>query len=209
MVTAELLYSIKKQYGSVFQTSLKSQQIIFRELTFAEFDQIAQHQMSEDYSSADVEELIISYAVVYPDNLDINKYPPGLISSLAEEILEESGFSSAKRAKHILEKQREKASEVRSLMKAFVLATIYKYSPEDLDQMTFSKLAENVALAEKIIEIKQNINGIEPTNVNLQLIDPEEELEKEKDFAKRFNTSRKDGEAQYEDPIARKLWGGQ
>jgi len=94
-------------------------------------------------------------------------------------------------------------------MKAFVLATIVKYSPEDLDNMTFSKLAENVALAEKIIEIKQNINGMEPTNVTLQLIDPEEEVAKEKDFANRFNSSRKDGEAVYEDPIAKKLWGGQ
>lgn len=207
MITAELLYAVKKQYGSVFQTSLKKQQVLFRELTFAEFDQIAQHQVSGDFSSADVEELIIKFSVVYPENLDINNYPPGLISSLAEEILEESGFSSARRAKSILEAKREKSSEVRSLMKAFVLATIPSYSPEDLDNMTFSKLAENVALAEKIIEIKQNINGMQPTDVTLQLIDPEEELEKEKDFANRFNTSRKEGEAKYEDPIARKLWG--
>lgn len=207
MITAELLYAVKKQYGSVFQTSLKKQQVLFRELTFAEFDQIAQHQVSGDFSSADVEELIIKFSVVYPENLDINNYPPGLISSLAEEILEESGFSSAKRAKSILEEKRAKSSEVRSLMKAFVLATIPSYSPENLDDMTFSKLAENVALAEKIIEIKQNINGMQPTDVTLQLIDPEEELEKEKDFANRFNTSRKEGEAKYEDPIARKLWG--
>jgi septum formation topological specificity factor MinE len=209
MITAELLYEIKKQYGSVFQTSLKKQEVLFRELTFAEFDQIAQHQSSEEFSSADVEELIIKFAVVYPESLDINQYPPGIVSSLAEEILEESGFSSAKRAKQILEQKRAKASEVRSLMKAFVLATITKYSPEDLDNMTFSRLAESVALSEKIIEIKQNINGMEPTNVTLQLIDPEEEIEKERDYANRFNSSRKDGEAVYEDPIARKLWGGQ
>lgn len=208
MVTAELLYAVKKQYGSVFQTSLRNQEVIFRELTFAEFDQIAQHQSSSDFSSTDVEELIITFAVVYPESIDVNKYPPGMVSSLAEEILEESGFSSAKRAKQILEEKRSKSAEVRSLMKAFVLATITQYSPQDLDEMTFSKLAENVALSEKIIEIKQNINGIEPTNVTLQLIDPEEEAEKEKDFAKRFNSSRKDGEAVYEDPIARKLWGG-
>lgn len=207
MITAELLYAIKKQYGSVFQTSLKKQEILFRELTFAEFDQIAQHQSSQEFSSADIEELIISFAVVYPESLDINKYPPGIVSSLAEEILEESGFSSAKRAKAILEQQRQKAGEVRSLMKAFVLATISTYSPQDLDNMTFSKLAENVAIAEKIIEIKQSINGMEPTDVRLQLIDPEEEMQKERDLANRFNASRKDGEAVYEDPIARKLWG--
>ena len=61
----------------------------------------------------------------------------------------------------ILEQKREKASSVRSLMKAFVLATITTYSPEDLDKMTFSQLAEMVALSEKIIEIKQNIKEIQ------------------------------------------------
>lgn len=207
MITPNLLYEIKKRYGSVFQTSIKKDQILFRELTFAEYDQIAQHQADKTFSSADAEELIITFAVVYPEDFNYNKYPPGLVAALAEEILEESGFSSAKKAKRILDQQRQKASEVRSLMKAFVLATIVTYRPEDLDNMTFSKLAESVAMAEKIIEIKQNINGIEPTNVTLQLIDPEEEIQKQKDFQNRFNTARKDGEAKYEDPIAQKLWG--
>lgn len=201
------LHSIKNKYGSVFQTSIRKQEVVFRELTFAEYDKIAEYQKSFDHSSADVEELIIKFAVVYPENLDLDSYPPGIVSSLAEEILEESGFSSAKRAKAILEKMRRQAAEVRNLMKAFVLATMPKYSPEDLDNMTFSKLAENVALAEKIIEIQQGINGIAPTDLSLQLIDPEEEVQKEKDFANRFNASRKEGEAKFEDPIARKLWG--
>jgi hypothetical protein len=208
MITPDLLYEVKKIYGSVFQTYIKKQEVLFRELTFAEFDEVAQFQKDEDFSSADVEELIIKKSVVYPDNLDVNIYPAGIISFLAQEILEESGFSSAKKAKSILDEQRQKASEVRSLMKAFVLATIHTYRPEDLDNMTFSKLAENVAMAEKIIEIKQNINGMESTNISLQLIDPEEELEKQKDLANRYNSSRKDGEAKYEDPVAKKLWGG-
>jgi len=207
MVTPDLLYEVKKIYGSVFQTYIKNQEVLFRELTFAEFDEVAQFQKDKDFSSADVEELIIKKSVVYPENFNANLYPAGIISYLAQEILEESGFSSAKKAKSILDEQRAKASEVRSLMKAFVLATIHTYKPEDLDNMTFSKLAENVAMAEKIIEIKQNINGMESTNISLQLIDPQEEIEKKKDFANRYNSSRKDGEAKYEDPVAKKLWG--
>lgn len=92
-------------------------------------------------------------------------------------------------------------------MKAFVLSTISAYSPEDLDSFTYSKLAEKVALSEKIIEIKQSILGIQPTNVTLQLVDPEEEARKQQEFAQRYNKSKKDGEASYEDPIAHKLWG--
>lgn len=207
MLTPDILYQIKNRYGSVFQTKIKKETVVFRELTFAEFDKIAQHKFDKDFSAADIEDLIIKYAVVYPENFNSDLYPAGQISSLAEEILEESGFSSAQKAKLTLEKKRLQMNEVRSLMKAFVLATISRYSPEDLDNMTFSKLAENVALAEKIIEIKQNINGIESTNISLQLIDPEEEMQKQESFKNRFNSSRKDGEAQYDDPVAQKLWG--
>jgi len=107
----------------------------------------------------------------------------------------------------ILEQKREKASSVRSLMKAFVLATIHTYTPEFLDGLTYSQLAERVALAEKIIEIQQATAGMESTNVTLALIDPEEERQREAEKASRYNASRKEGEAAYEDPIARKLMG--
>jgi hypothetical protein len=126
---------------------------------------------------------------------------------LAQQIVDFSGFYSAKIAKNILDNKRQQANQVRSLMKAFVLATINSYSPEDLDEMTFSQLAEKVALSEKIIEIQQGINGVQSTNLTLQLIDPEEEELKQKASAARHNLSKKQGEATYEDPIAQKLWG--
>lgn len=106
-----------------------------------------------------------------------------------------------------MDQKRDKASSVRSLMKAFVLATIHTDTPEFLDNLTYSQLAERVALAEKIIEIKQAINGIESTNVTLALIDPEEELAKERAAAAAYDSKRKEGEAKYNDPIARKLMG--
>jgi len=203
----EFLYEIKKKYGSVFAVNLKGQEIVFRELTFSEFDKITEYKNSESYSSTDAEDLIISSAVVYPKDFNLEKLPPGLVSSLAQQIVDFSGFYSAKIAKNILDNKREQAAQVRSLMKAFVLATINTYSPEDLDNMTFSQLAERVALSEKIIEIQQGINGIQSTNLTLQLIDPEEEEEKKKASAARHNLSKKVGEAAYEDPIAQKLWG--
>ncbi len=207
MLDPSFIFKIKNEYGSIFETSIRKQIILFRELTFSEFDLIAEFQKNGDSTAADIEDLIIKCAVIYPEDFDADNYPAGLVSSLAEEVLEESGFSSARKAKSIVEKKREEANEVRSLMKAFVLATMPAYVPSDLDNMTFSKLAEQVALSEKIIEIQQNAAGMESTNVSLQLIDPEEEVQKQQDYANRFNSSRKEGEAKFEDPIARKLWG--
>jgi hypothetical protein len=135
--------------------------------------------------------------------------PAGIVSSLSEKIVDFSGFATAKTAKRILEEKRSKAGQVRSLMKAFILATITAYSPEDLDEFTYSQLAERVALAEKIIEIKQAINGMQSTNVSLSLIDPEEEEQRKQEEISNFEKSRKDGEARFDDPIAQKLWGSQ
>lgn len=175
-------------------------------MTFAEFDRISEHQNAGE-SNEDIEELIIKSAVIYPDDLNLDKYPAGMISALAEEILSESGFADPSKAKSVLDQKRADAAQVRSLMKAFVLATITSYTPEDLDNLTYPKLAEKVALSEKIIEIQQAILAIEPTNVSLKLIDPQEETEKVKQKVENYNKSRKDGEAKYEDPIAQKLWG--
>ncbi len=119
-----------------------------------------------------------------------------------------SGFKSPRIAKQILEQKREDAGQVRGLMKAFVLATISAYTPEDLDNLTYSQLAEKVALAEKIIEITQTMNGLQPNDLKLELIDPEEEKEKEQSKAARHDMAKMPGAAGINDPIAQKLWGG-
>lgn len=207
MLDSELIFNLKNKYGNIYCVDIKNVTLVFRELTFKEYDQVLHYQDLEDSSSADIEDLILNFTIVYPENFDIYKIPPGNVSKLAQTVLDISGITSAKLAKQVLDEKREKVNEVKNLMKAFVLATIHSYSPEQLEEMTFSELAENVALAEKIIEIRQGMNGIEPNNLVLQLIDPEEEAEKEKMHAARHNLSKKDGEAAYEDPIAQKLWG--
>ena len=207
MLTSKEILDIKKKYGPVFSAEIKGQEVLFRELTFSEFDEIADLQDLEDGSSVDSEDAIIATAVVYPEDFDIDRLPAGLVSSLARQILDVSGFSSPKSAKQILEEKRTNAEQVRSLMKAFVLATIKTYTPEELDHMTFAQLAERVALSEKIIEITQAMHGIEPNNLKLQLIDPEEEEEKQKRTAARHDASKTEGAAGYNDPIAQKLWG--
>lgn len=207
MLDHELIFALKSKYGNIYSVAIKGRDVVFRELTFKEYNKILYLQNLDGFSSADMEDLILSYAVIYPENFDVMSIPPGIVSSLSQEILDISGFFTVSLAKNILEQKRYEATEVKNLMKAFVLATISTYTPEHLEDMTFSELAEKVALSEKIIEIKQNMNGMEATNLSLQLIDPEEEVQKEKVKAARHNLSKKEGEAAYEDPIAKKLWG--
>lgn len=209
MLESEVILDLKNKYGPVFTADIKGLTIAFRELTFAEFDYIALLQESQEGSTVDSEDEIIRLSVVYPENFNIERLQAGVVSSLAQEILDASGFSNAKTAKSILDQKRAESTQVRSLMKAFVLATISTYKPEDLDQMTYSQLAERVALSERIIEITQNMHGVQPNELKLELIDPEEEQDKKKKSAARHNMSKTEGAADYEDPIAQKLWGMQ
>lgn len=207
MLEPEEYNSLTSRYGAIFSTQVKNQEIFFRELTFSEFDSIINIQNIEGGSSVDSEDMIIKTAVVYPKDLNVDRLPAGIVSSLSQEILDVSGFNNPKTAKKILEEKRYSANQVRGLMKAFVLSTIKSYTPEELDQMTYSQLADKVALSEKIIEITQAMHSIEPNDLKLQLIDPEEEEEKKKQKAAKHNMAKAEGAAQYDDPIAQKLWG--
>jgi hypothetical protein len=207
MLGQDLIFELKYKYGNLYAVVVKGVDLYFRELTFKEYERVLFLQDSEGLTYADIEDLILEQAIVYPENFDLDKVPPGIVSSLAEEVINISGFASARTAKQVLINKRDEANEVKNLMKAFVLATISTYSPDDLEDMTFSQLAEKVALSEKIIEIQQGINGIESTNINLELIDPEEELEKQKQMAEKHDKAKPAGAAGIDDPIAHKLWG--
>lgn len=208
MIDADTLFHLKEKYGNIYSVEIKGKTFVFRELTFHEYKKVMYLRDIDEFSSADIEDAIINFSVVYPDDFDLNSIPPGNVTSLADRVLDISGITSVQLAKSILEEKRYEVNEVKNLMKAFVLATISSYTPEQLEAMTFSELAEKVALSEKIIEIKQAIHNIPSNDISLQLIDPEEEAEKEKQKAARYNLSRKPGEAKFEDPIAHQLWGG-
>lgn len=206
-MNSNTIFDLKKKYGNLYSVDIKNSDVVFRELTFREYDLIMYYQELEDYSYADVEDLVLEYAIVYPDNFDLNKIPAGLVTTLAQNILELSGFFSVKIAKRILEDKRIQMTEVRNLMKAFVISAMPSYISDTLDEMTFSELAEKVALSEKIIELKQSTYGIQSNNLKLELIDPEEESLKQEKVKEVHNKAKPQGAAGIDDPVAQKLWG--
>jgi len=202
--TPEQIASWKKEHGNIFSVAIGSTEFIFREVTFSEFDDVISRQQTED--SAEAEDFLVRTALLYPEmaESDYDLMPAGVVTSIAEEVLEQSGMASPKKAKGILEKYREQNTEVRSLMKAFILATMPAYKEEELDFLTFSQMAKKVALAEQIIKINQAAFGVE-NEITLDLIDPEEEAQKQDTEKQKHAAYKKPGQAGAEDPIAQKL----
>lgn len=203
----ELIIELKKQYSEIYEVELGTTRIIFRALTFKEFDELS---IAEDYSSsAEAEELIVKCALLHPPYADLEKLSAGYISALAEEIVVESCFFDVKKAVDKLEEAREKMNEVRSIMKVFILSAMPAYKIEELDDQTFSQLIDKVALAEEILDIDfhiQRASSFEDGSApELQFLDPEKEAAQQKRAVQKHDASRPEGSAIMGDPVAQRL----
>lgn len=197
---------LKQQYGKIYSVSIRGVDYIFRSLTFAEFDE-ASSANSDEWSAADAEEGLVLKAVLWPEETDFDTLPAGVVTTLANEILDVSGFTDPKGAKASLDEKREQAAYVRNIMKAFVLAAMPTYTEEQLDQYNFEQLAAKVALAEKVLEIQKAVANPNIDNITLLINDPDEEQEQAEEAVEHFNKTRQPGTATAQDPIAARLHG--
>lgn len=208
MISSEQIAELKSLYGEIFAIPINNNlTVIFRALTFAEFDKLA---LTEDYVSiVESEDSIVKNALLYPDFSELEKLGAGVLSNLCEEIIEESAFFNVSKAMEKLEQARSHTEDVRFTMKAFIIAAIPAYKPEELDAMTFLELANRVALAEQILRINASTHSsafIEGADTPaLILVDEQAELEEQERQKSMYNLTRKDGTAIADDPIARKL----
>ena len=186
----ETIAKWKFEFGEIFSLG----GYIFRPLKVGEYKSIANHK---DWNATEIEDFIVKTTILHPKFEDLESLA-GLISSLSEEVMNISCFGEVSFAKKALSKSRENVNQVTNLMKVFILAAMPQYTDEKLDQYTFSELSLKVALAEKILEVKQG-------GMSLELVDPEEEEQKQKDKVQKELSGKKAGQAISTDPIAQKL----
>lgn len=174
MIGQDLITKFKYQYGEVYSVSIGKSEYVFRALTLRETDLI---DFTSEESSADAEDQAVLLGLLYPQVESLDDIPAGAITTLADEIRKVSGYGTAKYAKQLLDMKRAESTQIRGIMKAFVLATMPAYTEEDLDNLTFTNLAGKVALAEQIIQVQQAMlpAAAGDSEVKLQIVDPEEE----------------------------------
>lgn len=192
-IPPEQLAKWKMEYGEVFSVE---DEYIFRPLKVKEHAEIERHK---EWSSPEIEDYIVATALIHPQFSDVElTATAGTISSLAHEILNISGYGKANYAQKTIDNARERVNEAINLMKIFIIAAMPAYTDISLDDFTYAELAMKVALAEKIIEVRQG-------GATLALIDPEAEIEKEKLLAEKESIMKMPGQAPRNDPIAQKL----
>lgn len=198
---SNLLSQWKEQYGEIYSFTHRTTEYIFRAATYKEC-RIAATPVGEDWSTAEAEDMLVDICLLAPrENFD--RVPAGIISSLAHEIQKVSGSGTPQWVRGVLDEKRATVQGVEYLMKAFVITTMPTLTLEELDDLTFQQLSLKVAFAEQIIKIEQAIAS--GGDVSLEVIDPVEEAEKENRQRQKHTTSRKPGQAGYDDPVASKL----
>jgi hypothetical protein len=151
-LTSELIVDLKKRHGEIFQMDFGDQALVFRALTLKEFENLAIEEGHSD--SAQSEDNIVQTALLYPSMSVLEKMSAGLISVLAEEIIEESSFLNISKAQEILDSQRKEMNDIKALVPIFIISAMPSYKLEDLENKTFNELLYMVAMAEEILGMR-------------------------------------------------------
>lgn len=194
----DLIAEWKLQHGHVYISAFKGQDFYYRAITLGEFKSIT--VTDPDLKTAKTEDLIVRLALLYPKDFDFDNAPAGVLSGLAEQIFNMSGFGDPGYASQLMDEERKDVQQFSNIMKTIILTALPAYKEEELDLLSFHQLAHKTALAEEILKLKQSVD--EGSVVSLAIIDPEKEEEmKRQQKAK----TTKPGSVSYDDPIASRL----
>lgn len=201
----DILVALKRTYKDVYSVvaGKNRQEYIFRALTFQEFDEIS-HAFNSEWDSAEAEEAIIALGLLYPEDVDLDRMPAGIVTSLASEILTVSGFLPGDEyTKNVVEECRAQTTEFRNMMYAVIIMAMPAYKTEDLDNFTFAELAKKLALSENIIQMQRQLNGI--PDAEFKLVFAGEQEQQQQPYKPLSKEEVLQGKAPVTDPIAQKL----
>lgn len=227
MATTERLAELKDDNRKIFIADLEGTEIVFRPLTFKEYDSISTH-LELGATVTDVEDYVVESAILDPTEIDLDDFKPGSITALAERVLDVSAFNDPDLASRAMDEAREAMmSIVQNVMKSFIYSVFPKSTITDdyLDNLTLYDMAYEAAMAERVIYIQQQSMGIEGLDVSLKFRmigeEPEEEApephapqfedyEMEHEIMRSHHPSHMDdgttlGTATVDDPIAQRL----
>ena len=168
----QLIINFKKEYYSVFATSVGHNFFIWRPLTRAEYDIINKSSIGDNHLK---EEMVCQFAVLYPKT-NFSTYKAGIPGALAPQIIEESGFGSVYKTYDYLSSSRQTIlSSFTSQAEIVICSAFPQYSFEDMKTWNIEKLLDMVARAEWKLNVVDHKDFIfEMTETNLDGNEPVE-----------------------------------
>jgi len=141
----KLIIDFKKEYYSVFATSVGDKFYIWRPLTRTEYDIINKSSAGDTLLR---EEMICQFSVLFP-KVNFSVYKAGIPGSLAPQILEESGFGSVYKTYSYLGHSRQAVLDSFTAQAEIVIASAFpNYTFEEMKSWNLEQILDMVARAE-------------------------------------------------------------
>lgn len=139
-------------YKSLYYQSTKGLEVIFRPLTFDEYETIMDLERYLD--PAAINNTIVKMAVVFSTAgiQWVDNWKRAFdIDHIAQAILDISGFQNKARFFELMDEKRKLAKQVQSLMEIYICTAFKAISPLQLKDMTLEQQIELVAKAEEAL----------------------------------------------------------
>jgi len=156
---------LKEVFGPLHKINIEGTSYILRTLNRKE---IASLDIFSEIDT-DKEENIVRLAIIDPIDMDYDNVSAGVISTLAEVVLDKSGLLGIESLQNALEKARNKRTIFTDIYE-IICAGFPALLPGDLDNITLDKLMDLFVIAEGIL-IKQ---GLLEEEVSFEIEEDEE-----------------------------------
>jgi len=142
---------LKEIFGPLSQLKVDGVSYIFRTLTRRDLALVKIFE--EDAITPEKEEAIFKIAVIYPQDIDLDSLPAGVVSSITESVLDKSGVLSIDSLENSLLKARQRRTVFTQIYE-MICAAFPSIVPSELDGLTIDKLMDLLVMAEGILMIK-------------------------------------------------------
>jgi hypothetical protein len=163
------------EHEEVFLMEIEDEGFVFRTLTRKEYDDIL--KITEDIESQEV--IICNIGTIYPKKFDFESAPPGYVSRLSLEIINQSGFGTVQKSHEYFDEYKRLMGGFELQAEAAIQAAFPGIKEEEMRNWTVNKLMRMLAKAEWVLN---NIHGypIEFQDLRNKEAEGEQEEEKEK-----------------------------
>lgn len=143
-----------QKYSAVFFSEIDGQLFSYRPLGRKEYKDIATNENLDEWSKQDA---IVTTALIYPENFDLDNCPAGIPDQLCSDIIEKSCLDPESML-YLLHMQRQEADQLGSEMSCIIAEAFPAYSIDEIESWNNFKFMKIYAQAEWVLK---NIRGVE------------------------------------------------
>jgi hypothetical protein len=168
--------------GKHHTISILSQDFVFRSLSRLELYSLRSNFQDQPFI---LEEEVCKAALISPKEFDFQLCPAGIPTTLANAILQRSGFQDAEYARRLFEKYQDETLEQETRMDMLLLMGLHGIKLEDILAWTPEEYFKKLAMA---VFILVNLNGMPQEVINLMLLPRDQFIEKSEKMRKKAET---------------------